>query len=308
MYDFKRYDPGEAGPGSKREEVESSLRKKFHTPLFSKFAKAIREYELLKPGDKVAVCISGGKDSMLMAKLFQELKRHDKFPFELEFVVMDPGYREENRKKIEENARLLGVPVRIFESQIFDAVDVIEKSPCYLCARMRRGYLYKEARNRGCNKIALGHHYDDVIETILMGLLYAGQFQTMMPKLHSTNFEGMELIRPMYLIREEDIIRWNDFHGLSFLQCACHFTETCWTVREDGTAVSKRKETKQLIAELKKTDPYVESNLFQSVTNISLKTVIAYKDQKGVRHHFLEEYDGGPGSGTETATEPQTES
>ena len=308
MYDFKRYDPGEAGPGSKREEVESSLRKKFHTPLFSKFAKAIREYELLKPGDKVAVCISGGKDSMLMAKLFQELKRHDKFPFELEFVVMDPGYREENRKKIEENARLLGVPVRIFESQIFDAVDVIEKSPCYLCARMRRGYLYRAAKELGCNKIALGHHYDDVIETILMGLLYAGQFQTMMPKLHSTNFEGMELIRPMYLIREEDIIRWKDFHGLSFLQCACHFTETCWTVREDGTAVSKRKETKQLIADLKKTNPYVESNLFQSVTNISLKTVIAYKDQKGVRHHFLEGYDGGPGSGTETETESQTES
>ena len=243
-----------------------------------------------------------------MAKLFQELKRHDKFPFELEFVVMDPGYREENRKKIEENARLLGVPVRIFESQIFDAVDVIEKSPCYLCARMRRGYLYRAAKELGCNKIALGHHYDDVIETILMGLLYAGQFQTMMPKLHSTNFEGMELIRPMYLIREEDIIRWKDFHGLSFLQCACHFTETCWTVREDGTAVSKRKETKQLIADLKKTNPYVESNLFQSVTNISLKTVIAYKDQKGVRHHFLEGYDGGPGSGTETETESQTES
>ena len=190
MYEFKLYDPGEGGPGSKREEVENSLRKKFHTPLFSKFAKAIRDYELLKPGDKVAVCISGGKDSMLMAKLFQELKRHDKFPFELEFVVMDPGYREENRKKIEENARLLGVPVRIFESQIFDAVDVIEKSPCYLCARMRRGYLYRAAKELGCNKIALGHHYDDVIETILMGLLYAGQFQTMMPKLHSTNFEG----------------------------------------------------------------------------------------------------------------------
>ena len=173
---------------------------------------------------------------------------------------------------------------------------------------MRRGYLYRAAKELGCNKIALGHHYDDVIETILMGLLYAGQFQTMMPKLHSTNFEGMELIRPMYLIREEDIIRWKDFHGLSFLQCACHFTETCWTVREDGTAVSKRKETKQLIADLKKTNPYVESNLFQSVTNISLKTVIAYKDQKGVRHHFLEGYDGGPGSGTETETESQTES
>lgn len=290
MYDFKRYDPGEAGPGSKREEVESSLRKKFHTPLFSKFAKAIREYELLKPGDKVAVCISGGKDSMLMAKLFQELKRHDKFPFELEFVVMDPGYREENRKKIEENARLLGVPVRIFESQIFDAVDVIEKSPCYLCARMRRGYLYRAAKELGCNKIALGHHYDDVIETILMGLLYAGQFQTMMPKLHSTNFEGMELIRPMYLIREEDIIRWKDFHGLSFLQCACHFTETCWTVREDGTAVSKRMETKLLIRGLKETNPFVEGNIFKSVENVNLKTIIAYK-KDGVKHSFLETYD-----------------
>ena len=292
MYDFIIPEPGESGPGPKREEVESCLRKKFHTPLFSKFAKAIRQYELLKPGDKVAVCISGGKDSMLMAKLGQELKRHDKFPFELEFLVMDPGYREENRKKIEENARLLGVPVRIFESQIFDAVDVIEKSPCYICARMRRGYLYRAAKELGCNKIALGHHYDDVIETILMGLLYAGQFQTMMPKLHSTNFEGMELIRPMYLIREEDIIRWKDFHGLTFLQCACHFTENCWTVREDGTAASKRLETKRLIAELKKTNPYVESNLFQSVTNVSLKTVIAYKDQSGVAHHFLEKYDG----------------
>ena len=289
MYDFKRYDPGEAGPSSKREEVESSLRKKFHTPLFSKFAKAIREYELLKPGDKVAVCISGGKDSMLMAKLFQELKRHDKFPFELEFVVMDPGYREENRKKIEENARLLGVPVRIFESQIFDAVDVIEKSPCYLCARMRRGYLYRAAKELGCNKIALGHHYDDVIETILMGLLYAGQFQTMMPKLHSTNFEGMELIRPMYLIREEDIIRWKDFHGLSFLQCACHFTETCWTVREDGTAVSKRKETKQLIAELKKKNPEIEGNIFRAVHAVQLDTFPGYK-LDGEMHSFLETY------------------
>ena len=298
MYDFITIEPEVSLPGDSaaaqqgaQREVESALRKKFHTPLFSKFAKAIRDYELLKPGDRVAVCISGGKDSMLMAKLFQELKRHDKFPFEVKFLVMDPGYAEKNRRKIEENARLLGVPVTIFESQIFDAVDTIEKSPCYLCARMRRGYLYRAARELGCNKIALGHHYDDVIETILMGLLYAGQFQTMMPKLHSTNFEGMELIRPMYLIREEDIIRWKDYHGLEFLQCACHFTETCWTVREDGTAVSKRKETKQLIAELKKNNPYVESNLFQSVTNVSLKTVIQYKDREGRRHHFLEEYD-----------------
>jgi len=227
---------------------------------------------------------------MLMAKLFQELKRHDKFPFDLEFLVMDPGYSRPNRLKIEENAAMLGVPITIFETQIFDAVYDIEKSPCYLCARMRRGYLYNNARELGCNKIALGHHYDDVIETILMGMLYGAQVQTMMPKLHSTNFEGMELIRPMYLIREEDIIRWRDWHGLQFMQCACRFTEGCSDIREDGTSESKRMETKQLIARMKQFNPHVESNIFNSVTNVNLSTVIAYKDKQGKRHSFLDEY------------------
>ena len=274
----------------KQKDVELSIRKKFHRQLFTPFAKGINRYDLVKEGDKIAVCISGGKDSMLMAKLFQELKRHNKFPFELAFLVMDPGYRDANRALIEENARILGVPITIFESRIFDAVDEIEKSPCYLCARMRRGYLYSKAKELGCNKIALGHHYDDVIETILRGMLYGAQVQTMMPKLHSTNFEGMELIRPMYLIREEDIIRWKDYHELRFLQCACHFTETCDEVREDGTSDSKRMETKQLIARMKQYNPHVETNIFNSVTNVNLSTVIAYKDKQGIKHNFLEDY------------------
>ena len=274
----------------KQKDVELSIRKKFHRKLFTPFAKGINRYDLVREGDKIAVCISGGKDSMLMAKLFQELKRHNKFPFELVFLVMDPGYRDANRALIEENARILGVPITIFESRIFDAVDEIEKSPCYLCARMRRGYLYSKAKELGCNKIALGHHYDDVIETILMGMLYGAQVQTMMPKLHSTNFEGMELIRPMYLIREEDIIRWKDYHELRFLQCACHFTETCDEVREDGTSDSKRMETKQLIARMKQYNPHVETNIFNSVTNVNLSTVIAYKDKQGIKHNFLEDY------------------
>ena len=274
----------------KQEEVELSIRKKFHKELFSNFAKAINAYELLKPGDRVAVCISGGKDSMLMAKLFQELKRHRKFEFELVFLVMDPGYSELNRMVIEKNARMLGVPITVFESDIFDVVDGIEKSPCYLCARMRRGYLYSRAKELGCNKIALGHHYDDVIETILMGMIYGAQVQTMMPKLHSTNFEGMELIRPMYFIREEDIIRWRDYNGLHFIQCACHFTDTCSSCRDDGVSVSMRMETKKLIAKLKEHNPYVESNIFHSVENVNLSTVIAYK-KDGVVHRFTDDYD-----------------
>ena len=274
----------------KQQEVELSIRKKFHKQLFSRFAKAINTYELLQPGDKVAVCISGGKDSMLMAKLFQELAKHRKFEFETVFLVMDPGYSELNRMVIEKNARMLGVPVTIFESEIFDVVDTIEKSPCYLCARMRRGYLYSKAKELGCNKIALGHHYDDVIETILMGMIYGGQVQTMMPKLHSTNFEGMELIRPMYLIREEDIMHWRDYNNLHFIQCACHFTDTCSSCRDDGVSVSKRMETKKLIAELKKTNPFVESNIFHSVENVNLSTVIAYK-QHGIVHRFTDDYD-----------------
>lgn len=275
----------------KQKEVETSIRKTFHKCIFSPFAKAINEYELLKPGDKVAVCISGGKDSMLMAKLFQEIKRHNEFDFELVFLVMDPGYSEVNRLVIEKNARMLGVPITVFETQIFDAVYDVKQSPCYLCARMRRGYLYSKAKELGCNKIALGHHYDDVIETILMGMLYGAQVQTMMPKLHSTNFEGMELIRPMYYIREDDIMRWRDFNNLHFIQCACHFTDTCSSCREDGTTASKRMEIKQLIKDMKKVNPYVEGNIFKSVYNVSLGTVIEYKDKDGVKHNFLENYD-----------------
>lgn len=274
------------------QEIEKSIRKKFHKVIFSKFAKAINEYELLQPGDKVAVCISGGKDSMLMAKLFQELQRHNKFQFELVFLVMDPGYSEMNRKVIERNAELMQIPITVFETQIFDAVYEIENSPCYLCARMRRGYLYSKAKELGCNKIALGHHYDDVIETILMGMLYGAQVQTMMPKLYSTNFEGMELIRPMYLIREDDIKHWRDYNDLHFIQCACHFTDTCTTCDPDGRTVSKRMEIKQLIARLKEVNPYVENNIFRSVENVNLSTIIAYK-KDGVKHSFLENYVNG---------------
>ncbi|MCR5543030.1 MAG: ATPase [Eubacterium sp.] len=273
----------------KQKKAEESIRKKFHKQLFTPFAKACKNYKLIEEGDHIAVCISGGKDSMLMAKLFQEIQRHRQCNFELTFLVMDPGYKKENRALIESNAAALGIPITIFESDIFDAVDTIEKSPCYLCARMRRGYLYSNAKELGCNKIALGHHYDDVIETILMGMLYGAQIQTMMPKLHSTNFEGMELIRPLYLVRESDICAWRDYNDLHFLQCACHFTETCETCHEDGTTSSKRLETKKLIAELKKENPFVESNIFNSVGNVNLDTVIAYK-KDGVRHSFLDEY------------------
>ena len=237
-----------AGANEYVKEVEQSLRKKFRKSIWCKFTKAINEYELVKPGDKIAVCISGGKDSMLMAKLFQELKRHNKFEFEVKFLVMDPGYSPANRQVIEENARRLEIPIEIFESDIFESVYNVEKSPCYLCARMRRGYLYSHAKAIGCNKIALGHHYDDVIETILMGMLYSAQFQTMMPKLHSTNFEGMELIRPLYLVREDDIKAWRDYNDLHFIQCACKFTDTCTTCNNEEN-LSKRIETKQLIAQ-----------------------------------------------------------
>ncbi|MCR4956246.1 MAG: ATPase [Lachnospiraceae bacterium] len=271
------------------EEVELSLRKKFKKNIWSRFARAINNYDMLQPGDKVCVCISGGKDSMLMAKCFQELKRHNKFSFDVKFLVMDPGYSETNRKLIEENAKKLQVPIEIHESDIFDAVVDIEKSPCYLCARMRRGHLYAFAKEMGCNKIALGHHYDDVIETILMGMLYGSQIQTMMPKLHSTNFEGMELIRPLYLVREEDIIAWKEYNHLQFLQCACKFTKENQR-NSDKESASKRLEIKALIAELKKTNPFVESNIFKSVENVNVDTVIQYK-KHGVKHHFLDSYD-----------------
>ncbi len=273
------------------EQVELSLRKKFKKSIWCKFTKAINEYQLVQPNDRIAVCISGGKDSMLMAKLFQELKRHDKFPFEVVFLVMDPGYSPENRRVIEENARSMSIPVHIFESTIFDSVYNIEKNPCYICARMRRGYLYSKAKELGCNKIALGHHFDDVIETILMGMLYGGQVQTMMPKLHSTNFEGMELIRPLYLVREDEIKHWRDYNGLHFIQCACKFTDTCTTCAPDSRSVSKRLEIKNLIAQLKQVNPQVEKNIFRSVENVNLSTVIAYK-QHGEVHHFLDDYYG----------------
>ena len=281
-------------PGKEQEreaylDIEESIRKKFRKTIWCRFTKAIREYELVKEGDKVAVCISGGKDSMLMAKLFQELKRHNKFPFEVVFLVMDPGYSPENRQIIENNAQKLNIPVTIFESDIFESVFNIEKSPCYLCARMRRGYLYHKAQELGCNKIALGHHYDDVIETILMGMLYGAQVQTMMPKLHSTNFEGMELIRPLYLVREDDIKKWRDYNDLHFIQCACKFTDTCTTC--GGENASKRVEVKNLIRQLKETNPFVESNIFKSVENVNLSTIVAYK-KDGVKHHFLDDYDG----------------
>lgn len=269
-------------------EIERSIIKKFRKPVWRRFTKAINEYELIKDGDKIAVCISGGKDSMLMAKLFQELARHGKKNFEVVFLVMNPGYNEANYQLILENSRTLGIPTTVFQSEIFDVVAGEESSPCYLCARMRRGYLYSRAKELGCNKIALGHHYDDVIETILMGMLYGAQIQTMMPKLHSTNFEGMELIRPMYLIREEDIIHWANYNGLRFLRCACRFTEQC--ADEETDKSSKRAEVKELIHNLAQKDPVIEFNIFKSVENVNVNTVVAYK-KDGVKHHFLETYD-----------------
>ena len=270
-------------------DIERSIIKKFRKPIWRRFTKAIREYELVQDGDKIAVCISGGKDSMLMAKLFQELSRHGKKNFEVVFLVMNPGYNEINYQTIKDNAQILNVPITVFESDIFNIVASEEQSPCYLCARMRRGYLYSKAKELGCNKIALGHHYDDVIETILMGMLYGAQVQTMMPKLHSTNFEGMELIRPLYLTREADIIHWANYNDLHFIQCACRFTEHCASCggTEKG---SKRAEIKELIHELAQKDPVIEYNIFRSVENVNLNTVIGYK-QDGVRHNFLDTYD-----------------
>lgn len=271
----------------RQKQVERSIVKKFRKEIWRKFTKAVNEYQLIQDGDKIAVCLSGGKDSMLMAKLFQEIARHGQKNFEAVYLLMDPGYNAENLQRIKENAEILGVPVEIFKSQIFNIVAVEDmESPCYLCARMRRGHLYNKAEEMGCNKIALGHHFDDVIETILMGMLYGAQIQTMMPKLHSTNFEGMELIRPLYMIREEDIIRWMNYNDLHFIRCACLLTE------KKGTEIgSKRDEVKALIHELRQKSPYIEKNIFRSVENVNLNTVIAYK-KDGVKHHFLDDYDG----------------
>ncbi len=269
-------------------DIERSIIKKFRKPIWRRFTKAVREYELVQDGDKIAVCISGGKDSMLMAKLFQELSRHGKKNFEVVFLVMNPGYNEINYQTIKDNAKILNVPITVFESDIFNIVASEEQSPCYLCARMRRGYLYSKAKELGCNKIALGHHYDDVIETILMGMLYGAQVQTMMPKLHSTNFEGMELIRPLYLIREADIIHWANYNDLHFIQCACRFTENCTSC--GGGRGSKRDEMKELIAQFRKISPFIESNIFNSVQNVNLRTIIGYHKDKEA-YCFLDDYD-----------------
>ncbi len=270
-------------------KVERSLVKKFRKPIWCRFTRALKEYELIKDGDRIAVCISGGKDSMLMAKLFQELYRHGERNFDLKFLVMNPGYNDVNLQNILDNARMLEVPIEVFNTEIFDVVnqDEIGGSPCYLCARMRRGHLYAKAEEMGCNKIALGHHFDDVIETIVMAMLYGGQIQTMMPKLKGTKCTGMELIRPLYLVREKDIIHWRDYNNLKFIQCACRFTENLADELSDTT--SKRKEVKELIASLAAKDPFVEKNIFRSVENVNLDTLIAYK-QNGIKHHFLDEY------------------
>ena len=273
-------------------EIERSIIKQFRKTIWRPFVRGLQEYEMVQNGDRIAVCISGGKDSMLLAKCMQEIKRHGKMNFELEFLVMDPGYHPENRKLIEENAEKLNIPIHIFDSDIFNIVVDVEQSPCYLCARMRRGYLYAHAKELGCNKIALGHHFDDAIETILMSVLYGGQFNTMMPKLWSTNFPGMELIRPLYLVKEEAILAWKDFNGLRFLQCACRFTEQIAREKneEEGVHSSKRQEVKELIRELKKINPYVDTNIFRSAENVNLDACIGYV-QKGKRRRFTDEYD-----------------
>ena len=277
-------------------EIERSIIKKFRRSVWRPFTKALNEYQLVQEGDKIAVCISGGKDSMLMAKLFQELKRHGKVNFEVVFLVMNPGYNEDNWNIILNNAKLLGIPLTVFESDIFDTVATIDKNPCYLCARMRRGYLYSKAKELGCNKIALGHHFDDVIETILMGMLYSAKIETMMPKLHSQNFEGMELIRPMYMIKEEGIKAWRDYNKLQFIQCACRFTENCSTC--GGGRKSKRDEMKELVEQFRNISSIIDTNIFNSIHNINLNTVIGYhKDD--MKYNFLDDYDT-KGKKTET--------
>ena len=274
---------------TRAEEIMSSVVRKFRKPIWCKFLEGIKTYEMIKENDKIAVCISGGKDSMLMAMCIKQLSKYTKIPFTAEFLVMDPGYEPENRQRIIDNAALLDIPIHIFEAKIFDAVEVTGKNPCYMCARMRRGYLYKNAKELGCNKIALGHHFDDVIETILMGMLYGSQMQTMMPKLHSENFEGMELIRPMYMVREADIINWRDYNDLHFLNCACSVTKTIDVTGDGG---SKRQEIKQLLKQLRAVDTKIDMHIFRSVENVNLRTLISYHDG-GEYHHFLDDYDEG---------------
>ena len=268
--------------------IERSIVKKYRSELWAPFIEAVKRYELISAGDRIAVCISGGKDSMLMAKMMQMLQRFSEVPFELLYLVMDPGYNPANRKKIEDNAAILNIPITVFETNIFAVADRVEESPCYLCARMRRGYLYNNAKIRGCNKIALGHHMNDVIETTVMGMFYSSQLQGMMPKLHSRNFEGMELIRPLYCVREEDIIAWKRYNGLEFLQCACRFTERI-SESGDGVGDSKRQEVKNLIKALKKENPNIEKSIFNSIHAVCTDTFPGYKSN-GVEHSFLEEY------------------
>ncbi|MFU0828263.1 MAG: ATP-bind-3 domain-containing protein [Lachnoclostridium sp.] len=269
-------------------DVERSIIKRFRKEIWRKFITAVNDYELIKEGDKIAVCISGGKDSMLLAKCMQELQRHGKVPFDLVFLVMDPGYNDYNRQIIIDNAEYLNIPIQMFETKIYDIVATVDDSPCYLCARMRRGYLYKHAKELGCNKIALGHHFDDVIETVLMSMLYSGQIKGMMPKLHSANYKGMELIRPLYMVKEADIIAWKKYNNLQFIQCACRLTENC--MLGDNGIGSKRKEMKELIRKFRQTNSTIDMNIFRSIHNVNLDTMIGYqKDQ--VYHSFLEDYD-----------------
>lgn len=273
---------------TKEQTVERSVVKKYRKTIWNPFIAAVKRYELISEGDHIAVCISGGKDSMLLAVLMRLLQRISDVPFSVTYLVMDPGYNEINRRKIEENAELLNIPINVFESDIFSVADSVEKSPCYLCARMRRGHLYAKAKEMGCNKIALGHHMSDVIETTLMGMMYGSQLQGMMPRIKSTNFSGMELIRPMYCILEEDIISWKNYNELSFIQCACRFTEKM-SETGDGTGESKRQEIKTLIADLKKINPDIEHNLFKSIHNVNVDTFVEYK-LKGEEHSFLENF------------------
>ena len=272
----------------KYKEIERSIITKYRKDIWSKFVKGVSDYELIQENDNVMVCISGGKDSFLMAKCIQELQRHGKVKFNAHFVVMDPGYNEYNRSFIEDNAKTLNVPIEIFESDIFDVVASVEsKSPCYLCARMRRGYLYSKAQELGCNKIALGHHFDDFIETTLLSIFYGSEVKTMMPKLHSDNFEGIELIRPLLLIKEQDIISWRNHNELTFINCACRFTEGCSLVN-DGT--SKRKEMKELIKNMRKINPNVDQNIFKALENVNMNCVLGWH-KDGKDYSFLDEYD-----------------
>lgn len=268
-------------------EIERSIIKKFRKDIWSKFIKAISDYELIKENDNIMVCISGGKDSFLLAKCMQELIKHGKFPFTAHYVVMDPGYNKVNRQLIEKNAKLLNVPIEIFETNIFDVTAKVEGNPCYLCARMRRGYLYSKAKELGCNKIALGHHFDDVIETTLLSMFYGSEIKTMMPKLHSDNFEGLELIRPLYLIKESAVLAWKKYNELTFINCACRFTENC-SIVDDGT--SKRKEMKNLVNNLRKINPSIDNNIFTSMNNINLNCVLGTK-KDGKYTSFLDNYD-----------------